>query len=130
MGRRILIAEDEPYILESLTFLLEREGHKVDTVMDGGVILQTVRETAPDLLVLDVMLPTENGFDVLRQIRATPDLSDLRVLVLTAKGQEQDRRRMLDLGADEFVTKPYSNKGLIDRIKALLDGLENPPDAD
>lgn len=120
MGTTILIAEDEPYIVESLNFLLSREGHKVMSVNDGAAVLDTIKRESPDLLVLDVMLPTSNGFEILRQIRTTPGLETLPVLALTAKGQEADRKLMLDLGADEFVTKPFSNQDLVDRITSLL----------
>ncbi|MCB2100383.1 MAG: response regulator [Rhodobacterales bacterium] len=122
MGTRILIAEDEPYILESLSFLLTREGHAVESVMDGAAIMQAIRLHRPDLLILDVMLPTTNGFDALRKIRATDDVRHLPVLALTAKGQKADRQRMLDLGADDFVTKPFSNKDLVARVARLLNG--------
>ncbi|WP_259779512.1 response regulator transcription factor [Aestuariispira ectoiniformans] len=120
MGTTILIAEDEPYIVESLNFLLSREGHRVVSVNDGAAVLETVQREKPDLLVLDVMLPTSNGFEILRQIRNAPGFEDLPVLALTAKGQEADRKLMLDLGANEFVTKPFSNQDLVDRISGLL----------
>ncbi len=117
---RILIAEDEPFIVESLTFLLTREGFTVHAVSDGGAALHHVSADPPDLLVLDAMIPVSNGFDVLRRIRGTPALAKLPVMVLTAKGQEADRQRMLDLGADDFVTKPFSNADLIARVNRLV----------
>lgn len=120
MGTTILIAEDEPYIVESLNFLLSREGHRVISVNDGAAVLETIKREKPDLLVLDVMLPTSNGFEILRQVRTTPGFEELPVLALTAKGQEADRKLMLDLGANEFVTKPFSNQDLVDRISTLL----------
>ena len=120
MGARILIAEDEAYIVESLKFLLSHAGHEVETVADGGAVLPAIQKRRPDLLILDVMLPTTNGYDVLRLVRGTKGFETLPVLVLTAKGQEADRRLMIDLGANDFVTKPFSNQDLIDRVNGLV----------
>lgn len=121
MLRRILIAEDEPYIVESLTFLLSREGHQITAVGDGAAVMPAIASTRPDLLILDIMLPTSNGFEILTTIRRTAGLKALPVLVLTAKGQDADRRRMTDLGVDDFVTKPFSNHDLVSRVAQLLE---------
>jgi len=140
MAKTVLVAEDEPHILESLTFLLSRAGYEVRSVRDGAAAVEAAVAGRPDLVVLDVMMPSLDGFEVLRRIRATPGLGRLPVLALTAKGQDADRRRMLDLGADEFVTKPFSNRELVERIGRLLgaggersaDGRpagDGPPDA-
>lgn len=120
MAKSVLIAEDEPHIIESLTFLLRRAGHRVEAVRDGASAVEAAIARPPDLLVLDVMMPSLNGFDVLKRLRATPGLERLPVLALTAKGQDADRQRMLDLGADDFVTKPFSNRDLIERVDRLL----------
>jgi DNA-binding response OmpR family regulator len=117
----ILIAEDEPFIVESLTFLLERQGYAVESVRDGAVALARLSSRPPDLLILDTMIPSENGFDVLRQLRQMPHGRTVPVLVLTAKGQDSDRRQMMSLGADEFVTKPFSNQDLLARVGRLID---------
>lgn len=122
MTARILIAEDEPFILESLTFLLRREGYDLVTVQNGAQVIDTVRETVPQLLVLDAMLPGKDGFAILGELRAAAFGRHLPVLVLTAKGQQADRRRMMTLGADAFVTKPFSNRDLLERIARLLSG--------
>lgn len=122
MEARILIAEDEPFIVESLSFLLTRAGHTVEAVDTGSRALQALRGTRPDLLLLDIMLPETNGFDVLRRLRGEPELAGIPVMVLTAKGQEADRNRMIELGADDFVTKPFSNKDLLSRVETLLEG--------
>ncbi|MBP5858483.1 response regulator [Marivibrio halodurans] len=122
MGASILIAEDEPFIVESLNFLLTRAGHRVDAVDTGSRALQAMRGHRPDLLLLDIMLPETNGFDVLRRLRGEPELADMPVMILTAKGQEADRNRMIELGADDFVTKPFSNKDLLSRVEMLLEG--------
>lgn len=120
MTFRILIAEDEPFILESLSFLLQREGYEVSSVTDGSSVLEAARSRHPDLLILDVKLPTVSGFDVIRRIRADGPVSHLPVLALTAKGQATDRRKMLDLGANDFVSKPFSNRDLLTRVHNLL----------
>ena len=130
MGATILIAEDEPFIVESLNFLLSREGHTVVSVSDGGEVFDRLRKQKPDLLILDVMMPTTNGFDILHRIRTSPDLKALPVLALTAKGQEADRRRMLDLGASAFMTKPFSNKELVANVSDLLSDGPDGPDSD
>ncbi len=120
MRGTILIAEDEPFILESLTFLLEREGYGVRSAIDGDTALRDVTTAPPDLLILDTMIPGKDGFEVLSRLRAAPSSEKLPVLVLTAKGQDADRKRMLSLGANEFVTKPFSNKDLLGRIAGLM----------
>lgn len=119
MKRTILIAEDEPFIVESLDFLLSKEGYAVAVVDDGILVCDTVMKIRPALLILDIMLPSVNGFDILRRIRETDGISDTPVLVLTAKGQESDRVQMRALGADEFMTKPFSNKALVACVQQL-----------
>lgn len=116
----ILIAEDEPSILESLGFILRRAGWSIESVTDGDAVLEQVRRLQPRMLVLDVMLPKRSGFDVLRQLRADTQTQDLPVLILTAKGQQQDRRIAEELGADSFVTKPYANAEVVGAVRELL----------
>ena len=120
MAIDILIAEDEPSILESLDFILRRAGWSISAVTDGDAALVAVRRLKPRVLVLDVMLPKRSGFDVLKQLRANPDTSTLPVLILTAKGQQQDRRIAEELGADGFVTKPYANADVVNAVRQLL----------
>ena len=120
MAVDILIAEDEPSILESLDFILRRAGWSIAAVTDGDAVLATLRRTPPRLVVLDVMLPKRSGFDVLKQIRADDMLRELPVLILTAKGQAKDRRTAEELGADGFVTKPYANAEVIDEVRRLI----------
>ena len=117
----ILIAEDEPSILEALSFVLQRAGWTVQSVTDGEAVMNAVRRARPRVLVLDVMMPKRSGFEVLKQIRADAAMRDLPVLVLTAKGQQQDRRVAEELGADRFVTKPYSNVEVIETVRELLE---------
>lgn len=120
LGVDILIAEDEPSILESLDFILRRAGWSIETVTDGEAALEGVRRLRPRVLVLDVMLPRRSGFDVLKQLRSQPDTQALPVLILTAKGQQQDRRIAEELGADGFVTKPYANAEVVGAVRAIL----------
>jgi DNA-binding response OmpR family regulator len=120
MTKTVLIAEDEPFIVESLTFLLGKAGYGVESFGEGKAALEAIMARRPDLVLLDIMLPGINGFDLLRQLRRTPGLAHIPVIALTAKGQEADRQRMLELGADAFVTKPFSNKDLMGRIEELL----------
>jgi two-component system OmpR family response regulator len=122
----ILIAEDEPSILESLDFILRRAGWSIDSVTDGDAVLERVRRNRPRVLVLDVMLPKRSGFDVLKQLRSEAETQDLPVLILTAKGQQQDRRIAEELGADGFVTKPYSNAEVVGAVRQLLGENDRP----
>ena len=116
----ILIAEDEPSILESLDFILRRAGWSISSVTDGDAVLDGVRRLRPRMLVLDVMLPKRSGFDILKHLRADADTENLPVLILTAKGQQQDRRTAEELGANGFVTKPYSNAEVVGAVRSLL----------
>lgn len=113
----ILVVDDEPTILEVVELYLRREGFQVITAMDGMAALQAYRKQAFDLIVLDLMLPGLNGLEVLRQIRSERDLP---IIMLTARGEETDRVVGLELGADDYVTKPFSNRELVARVKAVL----------
>lgn len=120
MAIDILIAEDEPSILESLDFILRRAGWTIGSVTDGDAVLEGVRRLRPRVLVLDVMLPKRSGFDILKHLRADAETERLPVLILTAKGQQQDRRIAEELGANGFVTKPYSNAEVVGAVRQLL----------
>ncbi|KIT14431.1 response regulator transcription factor [Jannaschia aquimarina] len=116
--RHILLIEDEPNIATALAFILGRDGWHVSTHHDGATAVAAVERHAPDVVVLDVMLPGRSGFDILGGIRAGPR-PDLPVLMLTAKGQAKDRERAEALGVDRFMTKPFSNTELLDAVRAL-----------
>lgn len=120
MAVDVLIAEDEPSILESLDFILRRAGFSIASVTDGEAALAAVRRDQPRLLVLDIMLPKRSGFEVLKQIRSDTLTRELPVLVLTAKGQAQDRQIAEELGASSFVTKPYANAEVVGTVRRLL----------
>lgn len=119
LSRHVLIVEDEENIVESLSFLLEREGYDVKSVLDGSRALAHLQERLPDLLILDVMLPGVDGFEILRSIRADESLETLPVIMLTAKMQQQDRRTAEEIGVNAFVTKPFSNAEVISIVKSL-----------
>jgi DNA-binding response OmpR family regulator len=115
----VLIAEDEPNIVESLRFILGREGCEVTAVFDGKAVIDQIASLRPDLVILDVMLPKMTGFEVLKWIKSNPELTGMPVMILTAKGQEKDRKTAEDLGADAFVTKPFSNREVVERVMTL-----------
>lgn len=121
MAVDVLIAEDEPGILESLDFILKRAGWSVHAVTDGDAVMDAMRTHTPRVVVLDVMLPKRSGFEVLKLIKADTAVQKTPVLILTAKGQQQDKRTADELGADAFVTKPYANADVITAIRTLLD---------
>jgi two-component system, OmpR family, alkaline phosphatase synthesis response regulator PhoP len=122
MAHRILIVDDEPNIVVPLEFLMKREGYEVAVAGDGQAALDALAERAADLVILDVMLPKLSGFEVCRRLRADPRWAGLKVLMLTAKGRDQEMEKGLGLGADAYVTKPFSTRELVARVRALLGG--------
>ncbi len=122
MSKTVLIADDEPNIVISLEFLLKQAGYRVVVAHDGEEALEAIRRETPDLVLLDVMLPRLSGFDVCQKIRETPDWQDMRVLMLTAKGREVEVSKGLALGADAYITKPFSTQELLAEIASYLGG--------
>lgn len=120
MTKKVLIADDEQNIVISLDFLLRREGFEVLIAADGEEALAKIRSDRPDLVLLDVMMPKMNGFDVCQALRADPELASIRVLMLTAKGRDTEVTKGLGLGADAYMTKPFSTKELVVKVRALL----------
>ena len=116
----ILVVEDEADIQELVRYNLEKEGHKVDTVAAGADALKAVRARKPDLIVLDLMLPDVDGLTVCRELRSDPATRNLPIIMLTAKSEEVDVVTGLEVGADDYVTKPFSPRVLVARIRALL----------
>ena len=116
----LLIAEDDPDIRELLNFRLAAAGHAVTAVEDGPSALDAAAEAAPDLVLLDVMMPGLSGIDVCRALRARPETADLPVILLTARSQEADVQAGFRAGADDYITKPFSPRELVSRINALL----------
>jgi DNA-binding response OmpR family regulator len=119
MGRRVLLIEDEPNIIEAISFILTRDGWTVHTHADGETANARIRALPPDLLILDVMLPGKSGFDVLRDLRADPAVADLPVLMLTARGQTRDREMAERLGVTQYMTKPFSNAEVVATVRRL-----------
>ncbi len=120
MGQRILVIDDEPDLVELVRVNLDRAGFQVETALCGSEALEKLRRSPPDLVVLDLMLPDLSGNEVCREIRAEPDLKRLPVIMLTAKAEEVDRVVGFELGADDYVTKPFSPRELVLRVKAVL----------
>ena len=120
MGARVLIVEDEPDIRELLAFHLEREGYQVTRSRTGAEALRQVRARPPDLILLDLMLPELGGLDVCRRLRQDPRTASVPIVMLTARGEEVDRILGLELGADDYIVKPFSPKEVVARVRAVL----------
>jgi DNA-binding response OmpR family regulator len=120
MPASILVADDEPNIVLSLEFILKQAGYRVRVAPDGEAALAAIGQEPPDLLVLDAMMPRRDGFDVCGTIRANPAWGGVRILMLTAKGSDAERSKGLALGADDYLTKPFSNREVVERVRQLL----------
>jgi DNA-binding response OmpR family regulator len=120
MTHKILIADDEPNIVISLEFLMKREGHAVSIARDGPSALEAIRSTRPDLVLLDVMMPGMSGFEVCQAVRADDALAGVKILMLSAKGRDTDIAKGSALGADAYMTKPFSTRELADKVRELL----------
>ena len=120
MGAKILIAEDEPNIVASLEFLLLSKDYEICIARDGAQALELVERFRPDLVLLDVMMPLRNGFDVCRTLRGNPELKGLKIVMLSARGRDEEQAQGLALGADAYVTKPFSTRELLAKVGELL----------
>jgi DNA-binding response OmpR family regulator len=118
--KRVLIAEDEESIVASLEFLMRRAGFETCVARDGPTALARIADFAPDLVLLDIMLPGHSGYDVCARIRANPKHAATRVLMLTARGSNADEARGMASGADGFLTKPFATQELVSRVRSLL----------
>jgi two-component system alkaline phosphatase synthesis response regulator PhoP len=122
MGKsRVLIVEDEPHIVLSLEILLQRAGFDTVAASDGEEGLELIRRVRPDLVLLDIMLPRRNGYDVCRAVKADPALSSIPVIMLTAKGQEVEILKGLELGACAYIAKPFGNAEVLEAVRAALE---------
>jgi DNA-binding response OmpR family regulator len=119
-GKKILVVDDEPHVVRTLTFVLTKEGYDVSSAVDGEDALSKVHESKPNLMFLDVMMPKKNGYEVCQELKSDAGLSDIYIVMLSAKGQETDKEKALTVGADEFMTKPFSPLGVVERVKVLL----------
>ncbi len=120
MAKKILIVDDEPNIVISLEFLMKKEGFEVAVAVDGDEALAQAASFAPDLILLDVMMPKKSGFEVCEALRADPARAGLQIVMLTAKGRDTEVAKGLAIGADAYVTKPFSTKELVARVKSML----------
>ena len=120
MSVKVLIADDEPNIVISLEFMLKREGYEVLVARDGPQALEAIRRERPGLVLLDAMMPGMTGFDVCEAVRADEAVRDTRILMLTAKGRETDVARGVGAGADAYVTKPFSTRELVQKVRDML----------
>lgn len=120
MGPKILVADDEPNIVISLEYLLKREGYIVMIARDGEEALTVIRREQPDLVLLDVMMPKKSGFEVCQEVRTDDALQNTKILMLTAKGRDTDVVKGMALGADAYMTKPFSTKDLVQKVANLL----------
>jgi DNA-binding response OmpR family regulator len=120
MAKRVLVVDDEPNIVMSLRFLMEREGFEVEVASTGQAAVAALERTPADLVLLDVMMPELDGFEVCRRIRAAPAWHATKIVMLTAKGREVERDKGMALGADAYVTKPFSTRDLVVKVKHML----------
>ncbi len=131
MTQTVLVVDDEPFILRSLAFVLERAGYDVLSGRNGDEALELLRNHRPQVCILDVMMPKRSGFEVCEIVKGDPGLRDTHVILLTAKGQEAARQRGKRAGADEYLTKPFSPSAIVERVRsALEEGTESPESGD
>jgi two-component system alkaline phosphatase synthesis response regulator PhoP len=121
MAHKILIVDDEPNILISLEYLMQREGFEVSVARDGLQAIEAIERDKPDLVLLDVMMPGKTGLEVCQHVRANDKLGKVRIIMLTAKGRETDVAKGLALGANAYITKPFSTRDLVSQVRGLLD---------
>ncbi|MDH3473636.1 MAG: response regulator [Rhodospirillales bacterium] len=120
MTRSVLIVDDEPNIVLSLEVLMSRAGFDVRVARDGEAALTAMEEKVPDLVLLDVMMPKRDGYDICQMIRTKPEWKDVRVIMLTARGREVEREKGIALGADDYITKPFSTRELVEQVRKLF----------
>ena len=124
MDYSVLVAEDEPNIALSLQFIMNKAGFSVRVAEDGNLAILEIKKETPDVVLLDIMLAKRDGFSVLETIKKNPNWSSIKVIVLTAKSRDEDKQRALKMGADDYITKPFSSRQLVDRVINLLGGDE------
>jgi DNA-binding response OmpR family regulator len=128
MAKKVLIADDEPNIVTSLEFLMTKSGYEVAIARNGDEALALVESFAPDLVLLDVMMPRRSGYEVCQRMRERPEWGHIKIVMLSAKGREAEVSKGLAIGADAYVTKPFSNRELMMQVGGLL-GDDRPPRA-
>ena len=129
MGKKVLIADDEPNIVTSLEYLMKKSGYEVKIARNGDEALALVQSFMPDVVLLDVMMPVKSGYEVCQKMRERGEWNHIKIVMLSAKGREAEVNKGLSLGADTYVTKPFSNKELITTIGRLMEGSAKPDGA-
>jgi DNA-binding response OmpR family regulator len=119
-SKKILVVDDEPHLVRSLSFILAKEGYEITTASDGEEALAKVANNKPDLMFLDIMMPKKNGYEVCEAIRRIPELNSLYIIMLSAKGWDIDRAKAIDVGANEFMSKPFSPLEIISRVRKAI----------
>ncbi|HZK40699.1 MAG TPA: response regulator [Atribacterota bacterium] len=120
-NKKILIADDEPYILRSLSFVLKKEGFDIETACNGEEALKKAQQFNPKILFLDVMMPKKDGYEVCNKLKSNPETKDIYIIMLTAKGQIIDKEKGLTAGADEYITKPFSPREIVNKVKKIME---------
>jgi len=120
-SKKILVADDEPYILRSLSFVLKREGFIVEVARDGEETLKKVEEFKPKILFLDIMMPKKDGYQICKYLKNNHDTKDIYIIMLTARGQVIDKKKGIESGADDYITKPFSPREIISKVKNILE---------
>jgi len=120
-NKKILIADDEPYILRSLSFVLKKEGFDIETACNGEEALEKAQQFNPKILFLDVMMPKKDGYEVCNELKSNPETKDIYIIMLTAKGQIIDKEKGLTTGADEYITKPFSPREIVNKVKKIME---------
>lgn len=120
MAFNVLVADDEPHILRALSFALQREGFSVDVAGNGEETLRKIRERRPGIVFLDIVMPKKTGLEICREIKGDPELKDICIIILTAKGQDLDRRDCISAGADGYMTKPFSPREVVERVRTYF----------
>lgn len=121
MSKKILVVDDEPNIVLSVEFIMNRSGYTVVTAADGEEVMRILHQEVPDLMILDVMMPRKNGFEVCAEVRADQRFQNLPILMLSARGRDTEVRKGISMGADAYITKPFSTLELVEKVNQLLE---------
>jgi two-component system, OmpR family, alkaline phosphatase synthesis response regulator PhoP len=121
--KKILVVDDEPHLVRSLTFILAKEGYELSMAADGEDALKKIAENKPDLIFLDIMMPKKNGYEVCETIRSLPELKDIYIIMLSAKGWDIDRAKATHVGANEFMSKPFSPLEVLSRVRKVFNSV-------
>ena len=118
--KKVLIVDDDPNLIKSLGWVLTKEGYDFDAAQDGEEAMVKAKETDPGVILLDIMMPRKSGYEVCAEVKSTPGMENINIVILSAKSQEIDREKGLAAGADEYITKPFSPQAVVDKVKQIL----------